>query len=100
MSSLGLLRFEPALQEETLTSFLKSLHWGLKGRVGGIGQPWFPVRADRPEVAHFTGFSGTGVDRVGLDSLTLPMRLRSIWDSAPSLLSSDRLLLFYNTLGR
>lgn len=31
---LGLLRFEPALQEETLTSFLKSFHLGAFGEGG------------------------------------------------------------------
>lgn len=42
---------------------------GLEERVGGIGQTRFPVRADRPEVAHFAPISGVGVDRVGLGAI-------------------------------
>lgn len=49
--------------------------WGLEGRVGGLGQTRFPVRADRPEVANFAPFSSIGVDRVRPGAaLTLPVR--------------------------
>lgn len=53
--------------------------WGLEGRVGGLGQTRFPVRADRPEVASFAPFSSIGVDRVRPGAaLTLPVRPYSI----------------------
>lgn len=62
--------------------------WGLEGRVGGLGQTRFPVRADGPEVAHLAPFSRIGVDRVRPGAtLTLPVRPCSVWDSAQSLLS-------------
>lgn len=54
----------------------------------GLGQTRFPVRADRPEVAHFALFSSIGVDRVRPGAtLTLPVRPCSVWDSAQSLSS-------------
>lgn len=84
-TGLGQLRFEPALQEEALTSFLKSPSRGLEERVGGIGQTRFPVRADRPEVAHFALWCWSGQGGAwGNSDPTL--RHCRIWDSAPSLL--------------
>lgn len=51
--------------------------------MGGIGQTRFPVRADRPEVAHLALVTGVGVDRVGLGGNSDPtLRLCSIGDSA------------------
>lgn len=56
--------------------------------MGGLGQTRFPVRADRPEVAHFAPFSSIGVNRVRPGAtLTLPVKPCSVWDSAQSLLS-------------
>lgn len=53
--------------------------------MGGIGQTRFPVRADRPEVAHLAPVTGVGVDRVGLGGNSDPtLRLCLIGDSAPS----------------
>lgn len=77
-AGLGLLRFEPAFQEEALTSFLKSLlrggwreGWEALTRRGFL---WGQTGLRWP---NFAPFSGDGVDRVGLWA-TLTLLCRSV----------------------